>query len=171
MIDTLGTFTYTVFISILGVALSTNILELFLLPFVVIVPISLKVANHKYSVGYIAGYLNVFLEDFNDEECFKWEKYHAEYYIKNPRVLKEKIIYYGASAEYILMCILTSIIFWIKYFLQSDVCFTVLQMCGYTFIQLAMIFLVTYVTISYVSFQKIKPSIILNWEKVKKKSD
>ncbi len=39
-IDTLGTFTYTIFISILGVALSTNIIELFLLPFVVILPIS-----------------------------------------------------------------------------------------------------------------------------------
>ena len=48
VIDTLGTFTYTIFVSILGVALTTNIIELLLLPYVVIVPISLKVANHKY---------------------------------------------------------------------------------------------------------------------------
>ena len=48
VIDTLGTFTYTIFISILGVALYTNILEKLLLPYVVIVPISIKVANHKY---------------------------------------------------------------------------------------------------------------------------
>lgn len=123
VIDTLGTFTYTIFVSILGVALSTNILELLLLPYVVIVPISLKVANHKYSVGYIAAYLNKFLEDCNRKDSFKWESLHVKYYKMNSRTFTENIIYYGASAEYSLMAILTTIIFWIKYFHQHTIKF------------------------------------------------
>lgn len=166
-IDTLGTFTYTIFISILGVALSTNILELLLLPYVIIVPMSLKVANHKYSIGYIAAYLNQFLEDSNSEESFKWEKSHVKYYEINPRIFKEKVLYYGSSAEYALMVILTTIIFWIKYFHQSDINFSIIQIHGYVFLQIIIIILVIYVTISYISFQKIKPIYILNWDKVK----
>lgn len=80
VIDNLETFTYTIFVSILGVALSTNIIELLLLPYVVIVPISLKVANHKYSVGFIAAYMNKFLEEYNEKNSFKWEKFHMKYY-------------------------------------------------------------------------------------------
>ena len=87
-IDTLGTFCYTIFVSILGVALSTGVIELFLLPYVVIVPISLKVANHKYSVGYIAAYLNIFLENCDREDCLMWEKMHVRYYELNPRTIK-----------------------------------------------------------------------------------
>lgn len=101
VIDSLGTFTYTIFVSILGVALSTNAIELLLLPYVVIVPISLKVANHKYSVGYIAAYMNKFLEEHNEENSFKWENFHMKYYEINQRMLREKLIYYGSSAEYI----------------------------------------------------------------------
>lgn len=166
VVDTLGTFTYTVFISILGVAISTNIIELFLLPFIVVVPISLKVANHKYGVAYVAGYLNEFLEDLTDENCFKWEKFHVKYYNENPRELKEKIIYYGSNAEYLLICVLTSILFWIKYLSGHETYLTVVQVFGYSFIQLASIFLVTYATINYSSFQKFKPSILLKWKKV-----
>lgn len=167
VIDTLGTFTYTIFVSILGVALSTNTLELLLLPYVVIVPISLKVANHKYSVGYIASYLNKFLEDCNREESFRWERLHMKYYETNPRTLKEKVIYYGSSAEYTLMVILTTAIFWIKYFHQSEIKFSVMQICGYVFLQAVIIILVIYVTISYMSFQKTKPTFVLNWDKVR----
>lgn len=167
VIDTLGTFTYTIFVSILGVALSTGILELLLLPYVVIVPISLKVANHKYSVGYIATYLNCFLEDCHRKECFKWESLHMKYYKVNPRTFKENVIYYGSSAEYALMVILTTIIFWIKYLHQNIIKFSVVQMHGYIFLQVSVIVLVLYVTISYMNFQKTKPILLLNWSKVK----
>ncbi|MCI8771339.1 MAG: hypothetical protein HFH73_09355 [Lachnospiraceae bacterium] len=167
VIDTLGTFTYTIFVSILGVALTTNIIELLLLPYVVIVPISLKVANHKYSVGYIAAYLNKFLENCNEEDSFKWEKMHITYYETNPRTLREKVIYYGSSAEYASMIILTTVIFWIKYFHRSELKFSLLQIHGYIAVQTIIIFLVLYITISYMSFQKTKPALILNWDKVK----
>lgn len=167
VIDTLGTFTYTIFISILGVALSTNILELLLLPYVVIVPISLKVANHKYSIGYIAAYMNRFLEDCNGEESFKWEKLHMKYYQINPRIFKEKVIYYGSSAEYALMVILTTVIFWLKYFHQNKIKFSVIQIHGYIFLQLIVTILVIYVTINYISFQKTKPIFLVCWDKVK----
>lgn len=143
-------------------AFSTNVIELYLLPYIVIVPISLKVANHKYSVSYIAGYLNEFLEDLNNQDSFKWEKYHNKYYDINKRTFKEKLIYYGASAEYALMCILTTIMFWIKYYSQSKIEFTTFQKFGYVSIQFVVIILVIYITVNYVSFQKIKPSTISN---------
>lgn len=167
VIDTLGTFTYTIFVSILGIALSTNNIELFLLPFVVILPISLKVAYHKYAITKISVYLKIFLEDVNDENSFKWENYNSMYYQKNPRGMKEKTFFYGSSLEYILMCILTSIFFWIKYFMQDEICFTVFQMGIFLFIQLIVIILVVYVTVGYTVLEKKKPSIIPNWEKIK----
>jgi len=166
-IDTLGAFTYTTLVTILGAALTTNIIELFLLPFVVILPISLKVANHKYSINFISAYLNQFLEDFNDEECFQWEKLRVKYYERNPRKLKEKIIFYGSYVEYILMCILISVIFWVKYFSQEKICFTVFQIYGYIFIQLTITFLVTFITINYLDCEKFKLPIIENWKKLK----
>lgn len=168
-IDTLGTFTYTAFVSILGVALSTGIIEMFLLPLVVILPISLKVAYHKYAISLIVVYLNEFLEDINDTQCFKWEKSHAMYFELNPRGIKEKIFFYGSSIEYILMCIISSIFFWIKYLSQDKVIFTILQIGGFILVQAVVIFLVTYVTIGYTVLEKKKPSIIPNWVKVKDK--
>lgn len=168
-IDTLGTFAYTAFTSILGVALSTGIIEMFLLPLIVILPISLKVAYHKYAISLIAVYLNEFLEDINDPQCFKWEKSHAMYFELNPRGIKEKIFFYGSNIEYIMMCIISSIFFWIKYFSQDKVTFTMLQLGGFIIVQAAVIFLVTYVTIGYTVLEKKKPSIIPNWIKVKDK--
>ncbi len=71
------------------------------------------------------------------------------------------------SVEYILMCVLTTIFFWTKYFTQSEICFTVFQISVFLFIQFIVIFLVAYVTIGYTVSEKKKPSIIPNWEKVK----
>lgn len=167
VIDTLGTSTYMVFVTILGLAMSTNIIELFLLPFIVVVPISLKVANHKYSIAYVAGYLNEFLEDLTDENCFKWEKFHVKYYNENPRKLKEKIIYYGSSSEYLLICMMTSILFWTKYFFGHETYLTIIQVFCYSVIQLVSIFFVTYAAINYSNFQKFKTSILLKWRKIK----
>ena len=96
-----------------------------MLPYVVIVPALLKVANHKYSVAYIAAYLNKFLEKYPSKDDFKWEKMHVKYYEINKRTTKEKIIYYGASAEYLLLVIVIACIFWVKYFYQSTRQFTV----------------------------------------------
>ncbi len=166
-VDTLETFTYTIFVNILGVALTTNILELLLISYVVIVPITLKVANHKYSAGYIAVYMNTFLGNNNEENNFKWERLHMKYYEINKRILKEKLIYYGSSTEYVLMVLLTTLIFWMKYFYKSDLRFSVLQMHGYIFLQTIVIILVIYVTIRHMNFQKTKPTLILNWNKVK----
>lgn len=167
VIDTLGTFTYTVFISILGIAFSTNNIEMFLLPFVVILPISLKVAYHKYSISYISVYLKLFLENINDENSFKWEHFHAMYYQKNPRGMKEKAFFYGSSVEYIIMCFLTTIFFWAKYFMQDEKNFTIFQIVIFLFVQFFVIFLVAYITIGYTVMEKKKPTIIPNWEKVK----
>ncbi len=105
VIDTLGTFTYTVFISILGIALSTNNIEMFLLPFVVILPISLKVAYHKYAISKISVYLKMFLEDINDENSFKWENFQSLYYKKNPRGMKERTFFYGSIYNVIDYCL------------------------------------------------------------------
>ena len=167
-IDTLGTYTYTIFISILGVALSTQIIELFLLPYAVILPMLLKVSNHKYSIGYLSGYLNEFLEDENDEDCFKWERLYVEYRKINKRTLKEKIVYYGASFEYIAMCALAAILFWIYYFNQKELVFSIVQIYGYIILQLSSIVFAAYITFSYISFQKIKPSILDKWKNVRK---
>ena len=92
---------------------------------------------------------------------------HVKYYEINPRTIKEKIIYYGSSAEYILMLILTTAIFWIKYFNQNEVEFSILQMHGYIFIQLFVIIFVIYISFSYMSYQRIKYTLALKWDKVK----
>ncbi len=143
-------------------------MELLLLSYVVIIPISLKVANHKYSVGYIVSYMNKFLEEHNEENSFKWEKFYMKYYEINQRTFREKLIYYGLSAEYALMTILTTAIFGIKYLYQSKIKFSAFQMHGYIFLQIIIIIFVIYVTISYMSFQKNKTYVYFKLEQGKK---
>ncbi|MBP3488845.1 MAG: hypothetical protein J6K53_10670 [Roseburia sp.] len=166
LVDSLATFAYTAVVTILGVALSMDVIELFLLPYVVIVPVALKVANHKYAVAYLAGYMNRVLENEKDVECFKWERYHEKYYKLNSRNIREKIIYYGSSVEYIVMSLLSSILFWGKYIKQEEIQFTVAQVYGYIVLQIIVVMFVTYISISYMSFQKTKPRTFNNWERV-----
>lgn len=165
-IDTLDTFTYTAFVGILGIAFAAEIIELCLLSFIIIVPISLKVANHKHAISHVSGYMREFLEDIHKDQCFKWETLHCEFYKKNPRNLTENIIYYGSSIEYIIMCLITSFIFWI-YVFQNKVEFTSFQMCIFSFIQVVVILFVTYITVNCIDFLKIKSPILLKWRKVK----
>lgn len=163
-VDNLGIFMYTVFATIIGFALSMDMVELLLLPYVIIVPVVLKVANHKYSVGYIAGYLCEILEDNN--EFFQWETLHKRYYHVNNRRNREKVIYYGSSFEYILMSVLTAILFWAKYH-ALNIEFTTLQIHLYIFLQLGIIIFVSYITFSYMNFQKFKSDLFENWSRVK----
>lgn len=165
-IDTLDTFAYTVFVTVLGIAFTTKIIELCLLSFVIIVPVSLKVANHKHAISHVSGYMREFLEDIHNNQCFKWETLHSKFYWKNPRNLVENIIYYGSSIEYIIMCIFSSIILGIRFF-QDKGELTLFQKSIYFFIPLVITLFVAYITINCIDFHKIKSPIIIKWRSVK----
>lgn len=94
-IDSLSTFTYTVFVTIIGIAFVNVTVELFILPYLIIIPMSLKVANHKYVIGMLSVYL-LRLED-DKESYFKWEKYKLEN--SSNKITKNKLIYLGSNMD------------------------------------------------------------------------
>lgn len=69
--NNLITFTITTTVAILSFAIKENLTILFLLPFCIIIPMSMRIAYSRSSLSKIASYMVVFLE--NDLDGMQWE--------------------------------------------------------------------------------------------------
>lgn len=168
-IDTLSTFLYTCVATLLGIAIQTNRIEFYLLPYIVIMPITFKIYNLKDSIIYLAAYLHVVLEKQVD---IHWETNHIKYYVTNKSTFAEKIIYCGTSFEFIILSLTCTILFWWQYLshiniykIDSHFILVVIIV-----VQLIVNGIILYLTILYMHYNLRKPAKIANWQKTMKKS-
>ena len=107
-----STFTISAVITLLGIAigLENKVLELFLLPFVVLFPASLKVNNFKRNVTVKVGYMITRLES---AEGFLWEsclnRYRALEKIRRARV--QKLIVFLETQEFTILSLVCMVLF------------------------------------------------------------
>lgn len=107
-----STFTISAVITLLGIAigLENKVLELFLLPFVVLFPASLKVNNFKRNVTVKVGYMITRLES---AEGFLWEsclnRYRALEKIRRTRV--QKLIVFLETQEFTILSLVCMVLF------------------------------------------------------------
>lgn len=73
--NTLLTFTITTTVAVLTFALSKNMTVLYLIPFCIIIPMSMRIAYYRSAITKLAAYMIVFLERNLDE--IKWETRNA----------------------------------------------------------------------------------------------
>lgn len=163
-VDTLSAFLYTCVVALLGIAIQTNSIAFYLLPFIVIVPITFKIFALKDSIIYIAAYMHVALEG---KVGIYWETNHIKYSDKNKNTFAEKLIYYGTSFEFILLSSTCTILFWWQYLshigtykITSNIVLGIIIA-----IQVMVNGVVLYLTILYMHFNLRKPAKISNWRK------
>ena len=107
-----STFTISAVITLLGIAigLENKVLELFLLPYVVIFTVSLKVNNFKRNVTVKVGYMITRLES---ADGFLWEsclnRYRALEKIKRTRV--QKLIVFLETQEFTILSLVCMVFF------------------------------------------------------------
>ena len=107
-----STFTISAVITLLGIAigLENKVLELFLLPYVVIFTVSLKVNNFKRNVTVKVGYMITRLES---ADGFLWEsclnRYRALEKIKRTRV--QKLIIFLETQEFTILSLVCMVFF------------------------------------------------------------
>ena len=75
--DTYSLASYTLTISIWAFALETENAWIALLPLFLLIPLSLRVADFRYSVVFLSAFVGVFLEEKSNEG---WEYVREEYY-------------------------------------------------------------------------------------------
>lgn len=107
-----STFTISAVITLLGIAigLENKVLELFLLPYVVIFTVSLKVNNFKRNVTVKVGYMITRLES---ADGFLWEsclnRYRALEKIRRTRV--QKLIVFLETQEFTILSLVCMVLF------------------------------------------------------------
>ena len=107
-----STFTISAVITLLGIAigLENKVLELFLLPYVVIFTVSLKVNNFKRNVTVKVGYMITRLES---ADGFLWEsclnRYRALEKIRRTRV--QKLIVFLETQEFTILSLVCMVFF------------------------------------------------------------
>ena len=107
--NTLLTFTITAVVTILTIALSENMTILYLIPFCIIIPMSMRIAYYRSSMAKLAAYMIVFLEKKLDG--IKWETRNAMLIEKAPA---KKTIYHFTVLRY-YECLILAVICYILY--------------------------------------------------------
>lgn len=158
-IDDLSVLTYTFYLTITGLAFTTKIYEIFLLPYLLLLPISFKVSDHKTSIAKISAYLKVFCEK---DSIYKWETRRHSYYIIFNNSLSAKINYYISSIEYIVMYSISTLLFWFTYSSYPKHIFLLI-----TILQIFICITLVYSTLNALFIPKLKLNYINNWEKLR----
>jgi len=147
--NTLVTFTVTSYVILVGslYSLDSNV-YLFLLPFVILIPMITRVAYYRRSLIQKSAYMIVFLEPYIPE--INWETRHRDVWKELDKRKKEKFpnrFFTQRNYEFSILGLITTIIFYIRY-LENPICITITTVLSLLFplICLAFIIWVTYKT-------------------------
>lgn len=113
--DNIATFTITSTIAIITIAISANNFNLFLVPFGIVFPMSMRMLHYKRGIIKIASYIIVFLEKSNDG--LNWESYNYKMLEMN---FHKSFCNYVRNSEFLILSILCSILYIMKS-LSSDI--------------------------------------------------
>lgn len=114
LINTLLTFTITTTVAILTFALSRKNEILYLMPFCIIIPMSIRIAYYRSTISKLSAYMIVFLE--KNLDGINWETRNALLVIENSNNKKRTF-----NVPTVLMhydCMLLSVICYICYFVE-----------------------------------------------------
>ena len=112
-------FLYTTIATIIGFAVNLHNAYLFLLPLLITLPLSLKIADYWRTISNLAAYMIVFLEK---EDSNQWET--DNYNIESDFYRKRKIKISRNKFEFLLHSLENYDCFFISFFVYAFLCIT-----------------------------------------------
>ncbi len=158
-------FVYTAVIAALGLAITMQISWLAFVVSIAIVPMSLRIADIRYSTAYIATYLKTYLE--NPDNKFSWENMHHSFSEKHSGKTLKDFIYNACRMDFCILVVICSIVFWSIHgidLIGENLAFTILVVT----LQVFIIFFEGFIGIKFANLRKLKNDLIPKWEKIGK---
>lgn len=159
-------FTITTCVAILSFAFSQDNAFLYLIPFCVVIPMSLRIAYYLSALVKLSSYMIVFLEE---EDCgYNWETLNKAF--TNNRITQKKNGIFDFTVqryyEFIILSLVCYILYIINYVQNNQ--FDILMVLNLLWPMLLVIFEV-YITKRLNSFDKEKNDKVQEWQKLKEK--
>lgn len=157
-------FTITTCVPILSFAFSQSNAFLYLIPFCVVIPISLRIAYYLSALVKLSSYMIVFLEDGN---CgYNWETLNKAFI--NNRIVQKKNRIFDFTVQHYYEFIILSLVCYILYvinYVQNNQ-FDFFMVLNLSWPMLLVIF-EAYITKRLNSFDKEKNDKVQEWQKLK----
>ena len=112
--NTLLTFTITTTVAVLSLALSQNSTILYLIPFCILIPMSMRIAYYRAAMSKLSAYMIVFLE--KNIDGMKWETRNAEILEIDSKSGMKRAVRFATSRYY--ECLILTVICYILYLLD-----------------------------------------------------
>lgn len=159
-------FTITTCVAILSFAFSQNNAFLYLIPFCVVIPMSLRIAYYLSAMVKLSSYMIVFLEE---GDCgYNWETLNKAF--TNNRITQKKNGIFDFTVqryyEFIILSLVCYILYIINYVQNNQ--FDILMALNLLWPMLLVIF-EAYITKRLNSFDKEKNEKVQEWQKLKEK--
>ena len=159
-------FTFTSSITIFGIGIAIEEISkyIFLLPLVVILPFSIKIYQCKKAIACIGAYMIVFLE--SEKHSYRWET--DSYFLKmdSKDFQNRNVISSLADAEFFMLAMVSWFLYAIFFYLEAGSVQTMIYKwfdMTVLLVTLAMICFIFYVTKQYSLFNKMINLYIKQW--------
>lgn len=167
--NNLLTFTITTVVAILSITLGLqNLLNplLFLMPFCILIPMSIRIAYYRFAMAKLSAYIIIFLED--EIQGMKWETRNREVrrYLNNDKKSIDIKLISGSYYECFILCILCYTFYVYSYCTQRFFSINLITMINIIWPLLLLVF-DGYITIKIDSVDKNKEFWIRKWKKLK----
>lgn len=156
-------FVYTVVVAALGLALTIKSCWIALIVSFAVFPMSLRVADIRYSTAYIATYLKTFLEDDNSK--WNWEKIHFDFAVKYSGKSLNSFIYNASRLDFAMLTLISVILFWFIHgmsWVNDSLVLTVIIIA----VQVFIVGFETFLGFRYANLKKLKESLCKKWEEL-----
>lgn len=166
--NTLLTFTITTTVAVLTFALSQNMTMLYLIPFCIIIPMSMRIAYYRSAMSKLSAYMIVFLE--KDLDGVKWETRNAALIEKHLNKEKKDINSYTVLRYYecLILAVVCYVFYVIDYLKDKEICVIVVVNILWP---LLLVLWEVLVTKSINSVNEEKQKWINRWKELKEKDE
>lgn len=165
LINTLLTFTITTTVAILTFALSENNAFFCLMPFCIIIPMSIRIAYYRSAISKLSAYMIVFLE--KNLDGINWETRNALLIKENSNNKKRKFTVPTILQQYdgLLLSVICYGCYFVKYIKGSDIN---LQTVGFLCLPFLLVIWEIQISNRINSLAKEKQEWIQRWENLNK---
>lgn len=167
--NTILTFTITTTVAILTIAVSENITIIYLVPFFIIIPMSMRIAYYRSVISKLSAYIIIFLEP--NLKDMKWETRNAILGARlRQKECKKKNRKFAFSRNY--ECLILSIICYLLYVLDYIKDKTI-TLCIIIIVALPVLFVLWefIITKRINSLDQVQKEWINEWEQLKNKEE
>lgn len=157
--DTYTNYAYFIVAAVWTATFTSGISWLVLIPLIILLPISFRIADSRYSIALISSYIKNYLDP---KFSINWQTKRMKY---NEKYKNKRIIYHGSKFDIPIMKVICIGIFWFMRYNQKAL--LIHNQLWYSIallvIQVVIILFDFFVCLKYSNMNKMKKELINNW--------